>query len=428
MMARGFRDATRLAAASASTSERDPRTRTVSELTQTVKALLEGNVGRVWVEGELSNVTLHRSGHIYFTLKDARASLSCVMWRSGASRLSFRPKDGETVLCKGALSVYEPQGRYQLVADSMQGVGSGDQKQQLDLLIEKLRAEGLFESERKRPLPAFPTALGVVTSPTGAAIRDIVRIARRRMPGLRIYLAPCKVQGDDAPADIVRALDMLDRSGLCDVIICGRGGGSAEDLAAFNDETVARAVAACKTPVISAVGHEVDVAVTDLAADWRSATPSEAAEVVVPEASELLAYLEGLQARMRGALERRLRSSQERLLALTRCAVLRYPLRMLQTPMQRLDLLQDRLFRAVRDIPERKRQRLALAAARLEALSPLAVLARGFSITSVKERGVVRCAKDVTIGDMLQTRVAHGWIDSTVVHVHEKKPEGDDSA
>ena len=416
---RGFIDPSRSRAAAGDT--RDARTRTVTELTRSVKALLEGNIGRVWVEGEVTNLTRHRSGHLYFTLKDAGAALSCVMWRSAAGHLGFTPEEGAKVLCKGNISVYEPQGRYQLVADSMQPVGAGDDKRRLEELTARLRAEGLFSPERKQPLPAFPQTLGIVTSQTGAAVRDIIRIARRRMPGLRIILSPCAVQGAQAPEEIVRALARLDMSGLCDVIIVGRGGGSAEDLAAFNDERVVRAVFAARTPVVSAVGHEVDTTLTDFAADWRSATPSEAAEQAVPDAEELVAHL-GLLARRAGAaLRRHAKRGRERLSACAQAPVFRRPERLVQTARQRLDLATEALSRAIGRLPESARRRWELCAARLEAMSPLSVLGRGYSVTRAGTKGVVRNAEAVTMGDRLETRLARGRLVSTVTEIHTEE-------
>ncbi|MFW5856986.1 MAG: exodeoxyribonuclease VII large subunit, partial [Planctomycetota bacterium] len=270
----------------------------VTAVTQTVKRLLEGRVGRVWVEGEVSNLSRPRSGHLYFTLKDPHAAIGCVMWRSAAGRLAHAPADGELVRVRGQVTVYEPQGRYQIVCDSLRPAGRGALQAQLEALVARLREEGLFDPDRKQPLPAHPRTVGLVTSPTGAAVRDMIRVLRRRLPGVRILLSPTPVQGAAATDALVAALQRLDASGLADVILLGRGGGSLEDLWCFNEEAVVRAVAACRTPVVSAVGHETDVAITDLAADMRAATPSEAAEAAVPAAADLAVTLRTTAARL----------------------------------------------------------------------------------------------------------------------------------
>ncbi|RMF77917.1 MAG: exodeoxyribonuclease VII large subunit, partial [Nitrospirae bacterium] len=265
---------------------------TVSELTRRLAELVEPAFDGVWVAGEVSGVRRAASGHTYFTLKDAEATLSCALFRYQARYQRYELKEGETIAVKGRISIYPPRGSYQLLTDYFEPLGAGSLAAAFERLKRKLEAEGLFDPARKRPLPLLPRCLGVVTSPTGAAIRDIVRVATARFPGIRILLAPARVQGEGAAAEIAAALAALDRRGECDVIIVGRGGGSLEELWPFNEEAVVRAVAACTTPVVSAVGHETDVTLCDLAADVRAATPSNAAELAVPVKAELLATLE----------------------------------------------------------------------------------------------------------------------------------------
>ena len=401
------------------------RPATVIELTRTIKDLLETNVGRVWVEGEVSNLSAPRSGHLYFTLKDEYAAIGCVMWRSTVARLRVRPEDGMRVTVRGRVTVYEPQGRYQIVCESVQSVGRGELRRRFEELVDKLRAEGLFDPGRKRPLPAVPGTVGLVTSPTGAAVRDMIRILRARLPGVRIVLSPCRVQGAGAAEDIVRALGRLDAAGLCDMILLGRGGGSLEDLWPFNEEAVARAVARCATPVVSAVGNETDLSITDLVADRRAATPSEAAQIAAPEAQDLRAALHGHAQRLRVGLQGCVREARGRVEALAGRPVLRDPATLVGLKAQRIDELAARLRAAGRIVVEERRSGLALAGARLEALSPLAVLGRGYSITTLaNKRRVVRDAGEVTMGADIETRLARGRLRSRVTdaRAHDEHP------
>lgn len=387
----------------------------VSALTRSIKTLLEGGLGRVAVEGEIANLKRAASGHLYFSLKDEYAALDVVMWRSAAAKLRFEPRDGERAEARGEITVYEPRGRYQLAASSLAPVGKGDLRRRFEELVEKLRAEGLFAPEHKKPLPEAPGTVGVVTSPAGAAVRDIIKILRRRMPGVRIVLSPCAVQGAAAAEEIAAALGRLDAWGGCDAIIVGRGGGSQEDLQAFNEEVVARAVFAAKTPVVSAVGHEVDITICDLVADYRAATPSEAAEAVVPDRAEYGRRVAALRRALARALLGRAREAELRVRALARSQAFARPLDLVRLRQQRLDEACARLRRASGEVAERRGGAVTAAAARLEALSPLGVLARGYSVTLDAATGrALKDAAGVRTGDEIRTRLGRGELRSTV--------------
>jgi exodeoxyribonuclease VII large subunit len=390
----------------------------VTELTRGIRTLLEGHFPSVWVEGEASNLSRPRSGHVYFTLKDDRAAIGCVVWRSSAGRLPQEFADGMKVTVRGRIAVYEPQGRYQIICDSVRAAGIGELQRRFEELVAKLRAEGLFDPERKRPLPNYPRTIGIVTSPTGAAVRDMLRILRRRLPGVRIVLAPCRVQGAGSAEEVAASVARLNAGGLCDLLLVGRGGGSLEDLWAFNEEVVARAVAESRTPVISAVGHETDLTICDLVADLRAATPSEAAEAAVPVADEVATALRGLLRRLNAALRGRLGVEALRVRNLMERPVLRDPRTTVLLRAQRVDELAARARRGVEGAIARDRDRMGLAAARLEAMSPLAVLGRGYSMTwDAGKMSLVRSADEVTIGDELETRLARGRIRSQVTAV-----------
>ncbi len=398
----------------------------VAAITRRIRTLLEGSFPRVAVEGEIGQVTRARSGHLYLTLKDETAVLDVVCWRSTASRLAVSPTEGMRVVARGEVTVYEPRGRYQLVATSLRPAGEGALRARFEALVARLRGEGLFDPEQKKPLPALPGTVGIVTSPTGAAVRDIIRILRRRFPPVRIVLSPTVVQGSGAAEAVAAAMARLDRWGGAAVMIVGRGGGSLEDLWAFNEEAVARAIFAARTPVVSAVGHEVDVTVADLVADLRAATPSEAAEAVVPDRSAIASGLAGLGRRLAHALRGRVREGRSRLRALARTAVLRRPETLLRTREQRLDEVSAALAGGWRETLRSKRTRLDLAATRLAGLSPTAVLARGYSITLDAETGaLVRDAADAAAGMALETRLARGRLRSTVSEIFSgEEPHG----
>ena len=390
---------------------------TVSELTGEIAALLGGSFGDVEVEGEVSGFKAHGSGHWYFSLKDGDAVLNCAMFRGHNARVRRAPRDGDRILVRGGVDVYPPRGSYSLVVRQMSAVGAGDLLRRLEELKARLAAEGLFDPARKRPLPPVPRAIGVVTSPTGAAFQDILRVVRQRFPTMPVYLAPCRVQGDGAAAEIVRAIAVLNAHGKSDVIIAGRGGGSVEDLWCFNEEVVVRAVAASRIPVVSAVGHEVDVSLTDFAADVRAATPSHAAELVTPVRDELLAFIGGMDDRLRLAMKRRVSVQRDRLQRVR----LLHPRQRVERGRMRLDELEERLRDASRRLLVVRRAQLAGAARHLEVLSPLSVLVRGYSI--VTRGGVATTnAASLTMGDTLDVRLARGSVTATVVAVHPPEP------
>ena len=393
----------------------------VTELTSYIRRLFDGDslLNRVRVRGELSNFRRHHSGHCYFTLKDSGASLRCVMFRSRVQLLRFEPADGARVRIAGHVSIYERDGTYQLYVDSMVADGLGDLNAAFAKLREKLLAEGLFDESRKKPLPLLPRAIGVVTSPTGAAIRDIVSVAQRRHPGIPILLAPAQVQGDEAPEQIVRGIQLLDRSGRVDVIIIGRGGGSIEELWAFNDERVVRAVAAAKTPIVSAVGHQTDYALSDFAADVRAATPSQASELVAPQRTELIRRLLSAQHRVNQGLKNRLIRRRLRLERCLRSKLFRRPQELVRERVQALDQLQERLAAAVEKWVERKKQRWQLADEKLNMLNPLRVLQRGYSVVRRPDGQIVCKAETVHQGEKLDVWLQEGRLGVVVTETEK---------
>jgi exodeoxyribonuclease VII large subunit len=385
---------------------------TVEQLTLQLKGLLEDTFPAVWVTGEISNFSSPSSGHCYFTLKDDAAQIRAVMWRGTASRLKFDLHDGLDVVCFGAIDVYAPRGSYQLVVSKLEPKGIGALELALRKLKEKLAAEGLFDRARKRPLPKFPRRIAFVTSPTGAAVRDFLEVLRRRWRGADVLIVPTRVQGDGAAREIAAAIQKANRPELgVDVLVVGRGGGSLEDLWCFNEEPVVRAVAASRIPTISAVGHEIDVTLCDLAADVRALTPSEAAELVLPSQDALAAFLNDRQARLLGALQNKAATARHRLVMLGERRVFRQPHELIHARAQRVDELWLRAGRALKNKLTLQRSKLETWAGKLESLSPLGVLARGYSVTQrVDDGAVVTSAAQVSPGDMLRTRLAQGEI------------------
>ena len=373
----------------------------VSELTRLLRLSLEAEYAEVWVAGEISNFRSPASaGHFYFCLKDARGQIAAVMFRTANRGLKFRPQDGLEVIAHGRVSLYEARGDLQLYVDALEPRGVGGLQLAFEQLARKLAAEGLFDAARKRPLPAWPRAVGVVTALSGAAVHDIVTALRARVPGVRIVVRPVRVQGQFAGAVIVAALADLAADQQVDVIIVGRGGGSLEDLWAFNEERVARAIAAARVPVVSAVGHEIDTTLADLAADCRAATPTAAAALVVPDAAHLRRQVQLREAALHGAMRGLLRGRRERLGALARH--IRDPRRTLVEHRLRIGELSERSHRAMLVRVRDAQARLAAAAARLDALSPLAVLERGYAIARRADDGrVVRAAREVAVDDVL---------------------------
>ena len=391
---------------------------TVSQVNFFLKSLIEGD-GRlqdILISGEISNFTDHyRSGHLYFSLKDEKSVLKAVMFASAARRLKFHPQDGMKVLIRGRISVYEPSGQYQLYAEDMQPEGVGALSLAFEQLKERLAAEGLFDREHKKSIPPFPQRIGVITSPTGAAVRDILQITGRRWPVAEIVFAPVLVQGEGAPHQIVKALEEMDQFGACDVILVGRGGGSLEDLWAFNDEQVARAVYACKTPVISAVGHETDYTICDFVADLRAPTPSAAAELCTPDLREMKAQVrmyhryfqeEGAQ------LVEYLRQSLDLLLE---SSPLGNPEELLGPQRDRLESLTHRLETTTSRQVETLRREMAVISGKLDALSPLKVLSRGYAVVSDQNGHVVKSIGQVVPGDRIEVRLAEGSLSAEIL-------------
>ena len=385
----------------------------VTELTRQIKNALEGNFPAVAVKGELSGVTRPASGHLYLTIKDDGAQIRGVMWRTRASKLKFDPVNGTEVVAVGAIDVYPPRGAYQLICDRLLPVGLGPLELAFRQLHDRLEAEGLFDPALKKPLPEIPQRVAIVTSPTGAAVRDMLQVLARRWPTLEITIIPAAVQGDAAARQIASGLAAADRLGV-DVILCGRGGGSLEDLWAFNEEPVARAIAACRTPVVSAVGHEIDVTIADLVADVRALTPSEGAERIVPSAADVLAGLDAAAMRMTGLLQTRVQQSQRELQALADRRVFTRPLDRITAAAGDLDDRSRRLHQGMQRRLVEARSQLGAVTGQLDALSPLGVLARGYSLTRTDAGQIVRQPSDVTPGDRIVTRLAEGEIASVV--------------
>ena len=433
---------------------------TVSQLNQRARHLLEDVFPQVWVEGEISNLARPASGHLYFTLKDSQAQVRCALFRQNALKVRQALRDGLAVKVRGKVSLFEGRGDYQMIADAVEPAGDGALRLAFEALKEKLAGEGLFATERKRPLPAHPQRVGIVTSPTGAVIRDIISVFRRRAPQVSLTLVPTAVQGREATAQIVRALALADAQGF-DALILARGGGSLEDLWCFNEETVARAVAACKTPIVSAVGHETDVSISDFVADVRAPTPSAAAELLAPDSSDLRQRLEGLERRLQlrmrqliahqhlrldgltrrlrhpgerlrqqaqrlddlemrlqRALDRQVSQRRERLARLETRLAAQHPGRALGLLRQRLDALAARLPRAMRETLGTRRLELQSQVQTLHAFSPLATLGRGYSIL-LDERGqAIRSASQTQPGQRLKARLGEGELEVRVEDNH----------
>ncbi len=393
-----------------------PAVLTVSEITSMIRGVLESAFVSLWIEGEIADLARARSGHIYFTLKDEGAQLPCVLWASTASTIKFPLEDGLRVLCRGRLSVYPPHGRYQLVVQRVSPAGIGSLELALRRLKEKLAKEGLFAAERKRSLPPFPRMIAVVTSPSGAAVHDFLTALRDRLTAADIVIVPVRVQGEEASEEIAHALHWVNRWRTSpDCIVLTRGGGSLEDLAAFNSEIVVRAVAASRIPVVSAVGHEIDVTLADLAADVRALTPTDAAQRVLPAKSEIFERLMVAENRLFGAIRGRLRTERWRLDSLARHPAFVRPFDRIRHAAQRVDQWDTRLALAVRRVHERAEHRWRAAAEHLESVSPLAILGRGYTVTQDAETGrSLRSSAEIATGMRLRTIFAQGWALSRV--------------
>lgn len=384
----------------------------VSQLNGYIKTLMDGDslLGEVAVRGELSNYKVYPSGHHYFSLKDAEGALRCVMFRREATAMRFRPENGMKVIAYGRVTVFPRDGQYQLYCGGMTPDGAGDLHVAFEQLKAKLQAEGLFEISHKKPIPRFPLRIALVTSPAGAAVRDMLRILGARWPMSQIAVVSVRVQGAEAPGEIAAAIAWVNRHRLADLIITGRGGGSMEDLWAFNEEVVARAIYASSIPVISAVGHEPDVTIADFVADLRASTPSNAAELAVPDQSEVYERLLRLSGRLTQTAQRRLAQERQRLEYLARSRALQNPLNYIQDRRVLLDYQRDRLAHGLNFALGRERERFARLAAALDAMSPLKVLGRGYAIAQREDGRVVRSAGEVGPGERLALRVSDGTI------------------
>ncbi len=388
---------------------------TVSELTRSVKENLEEAFPVVWVEGEISNFKLYPSGHRYFSLKDKEAVLRCTIWRGAGQYLNFEPEDGIKVHAFGNLTVYEKQGQYQLNVLKLLPIGRGELEMAFQKLKERLFKEGLFDEAHKKPIPEFPERIGIVTSPTGAAIQDMLKIFHRRFPPAELYLYPARVQGEGAKEEIADGLRAFNEWGGVDVIIIGRGGGSLEDLWAFNEEEVARSIYASRIPVVSAVGHEIDFTIADFVADLRAPTPSAAAEMVVPDKEELEGVVKGLEERITGLFDHYLAQSKARLDAVLGSYGLKRPLDLVNQKSQFGDELSRRAELALKNRLGKMRLELKSAADRLATLSPRSVLARGYSIVRRrKDNGVIREYKEVKAGEGVELIFSKGKAEAEV--------------
>ena len=395
---------------------------TVSALTAQVRSTIESGFGAVWVAGEISNLARPPSGHLYLSLKDDKATLRTVIYRGVAIRVRFEPRDGMEVVARGRLTVYEPRGDYQFAVEEIHPKGIGALELALQQLRERLGRKGYFDPRRKKPLPQFPRAIALVTSPSGAAVRDMLELLARRWPVAAVTVVPTRVQGDGAAAEIATALRLVNRlheqgSMAVEAIIVGRGGGSLEDLWAFNEEAVADAIFESRVPVVSAVGHEIDVTISDLVADHRALTPSHAVTDLTPDRDALLAGLTDMGDRMRDALTRRVSLTRQRLDAVAARRAFREPLDRVRDLERRLDDLDGRLRRSGRVTLDRARDRVAALAGRLQTLSPLNVLARGYSLTHAADGRLLKEAAEVAVGDMVRTRLAAGELVSRVEQV-----------
>ena len=395
---------------------------TVTEINNYIKSLLDGEatLRNVQIVGEVSNFKRYPSGHCYFTLKDSGAVLKCVMFRGKAMSMKFEPQNGDTVLAIGRITVYERDGVYQLYTDMLLPQGVGDLMVAYEKLKAKLEAEGLFASERKQALPMNPKTVGIITSPVGAAVRDVITVSRRRNRGIKLLLFPVKVQGEGAAKEIARAISFFNKHNLADVLIVGRGGGSIEELWAFNEEETVRAVAASAIPIVSAVGHETDFTLCDFAADKRAATPSQAAELAVADAEGYIMMVENLSRRCRHLMTTRLEQEEYRLDRAKNSWALKDPERIFADGALRTDAAYTKLVSKMDSLLKQSRHSFELQVARLDNLSPLAVLARGYSVTQKEDYKVVTSIEQVRWGEELITTVGDGKIVSVVQSVEEK--------
>ena len=397
----------------------------VSELTRKIRFTLEDQFNRVWIEGEISNHTHHGSGHMYFSLKDATASIQCAMFRLDNARLRFKPENGMKVLCRGRVSVYAPRGQYQLIVEMIEPKGIGDLQIAFEQLKKKLSNEGLFDPARKKPIPFLPDRIGLITSLTGAVVRDFLHVAARRFPGAHVIICPVKVQGQDAKFEIVQALQDFNEQDWADVLVLARGGGSLEDLWPFNEESVARAITQSLIPVVSAVGHEVDYTIADFVSDLRAATPSIAAELLLPERRELLSEIRERLGVLDRSLFDKIETLKQDLLRLMEAKPFRSPLEFLSDHQQRLDEIFRTLKSGVSRSLELSLERLNTCLGRLEALSPFACLARGYGITfEHRTSKIIKSVKGLSNRQVIRTRFIDGTVVSRIEEVYQEKQNG----
>jgi exodeoxyribonuclease VII large subunit len=393
----------------------------ITQLNTYIQGKLDGDpmLGAVAVRGEISNYKLYPSGHHYFTLKDEGSALKCVMFKGNAMRLRFRPENGMKVLAMGKVSVFPRDGAYQLYCNAMAMDGVGDLYAAFEQLKKKLASQGLFDQAHKKPIPKFPGTIGIITSSAGAAIHDMLRILRKRYPLTKVRLIPVRVQGAEAPGEIASAIRYANFYKLADLLIVGRGGGSIEDLWAFNDELVAHAIYQSDIPVISAVGHEPDVTISDFVADLRAATPSNAAELAVPDRESLSQTLDAMSTAMASALNRQLRSARQHLNVLSRSAALQSPTGYLEQRRQNLSGLKTRLVSAQRQNISLKKHRYVALISKLDAMSPLKVLTRGYAITQKDDGTMLRSVSQVSAGDSIQIRLQDGALNARIMDKKE---------
>ncbi len=394
----------------------------ITQLTEYIRGRLDDDpfLGQVAVRGEISNYKVYPSGHHYFTLKDEGAALKCVIFKSSAVRLRFRPDNGMKVIAMGKVTVYPRDGAYQLYCAAMAMDGVGDLYAAFEQLKKKLAAQGLFDPAHKKPLPKCPGTIGIVTSSAGAAVHDMLRILRKRYPLTKVRLLPVRVQGAEAPGEIAAAIRYANRYRLADLLIVGRGGGSIEDLWAFNDELVAHAIYESEIPVISAVGHEPDVTISDYVADLRAATPSNAAELAVPDQDALRQNLDAMSSAMASALSRQLKAARQHLNVLSQSPALRSPTGYIEQREKSLELLKNRLIAAQNQSITRKNQRYIAAVSKLDAMSPLKVLTRGYSMAQTEAGEVLRSVRQVELGERVSVLLSDGKLSATVM---DKKEE-----
>lgn len=394
---------------------------TITQINEYIRSMMDhdGLLINVAVKGEISNYKMYPSGHHYFTLKDEGGALKCVLFKGNAQRLRFRPENGMQVVAMGRITVYPRDGAYQLYCTGLVLDGVGDLYAAFEQLKTRLAAQGLFDQSHKKPLPRLPGTIGIVTSSAGAAVHDLLRILRKRYPLTRVVLLPVRVQGAEAPGEIAGAIRYANHYRLADLLIVGRGGGSIEDLWAFNDEKVALAIYQSTIPVISAVGHEPDVTISDFVADLRAATPSNAAELAVPDQDALRQTLDAMSAAMATAMQRQIRAARQHLDVLAQSPALKSPEGYLQQRKKSLELLENRLLTAQNQQLSRKNQRYIALAAKLDALSPLKVLSRGYAMAQTRDSNVIRSVSDVCPGDIIEVTLADGRFSATVREVKE---------